>query len=263
MRDAANDLAQPLAPNSSFPSFIASKIPSVQNTNTSSGRSGSVDLVVGHAGERAERHARQLDLAAAFRVQRIGYGSPEFDIVTSPRLEVEERVAQRAVVLLELALVEDRVHRLQHPRHAEPVGREAAAHGARADELGGERAVERRRRALARHVADRDDERVRFGREEIVEVASELARRLEAAGDVDAVQPLLGSSVGSSAIWTRCAKRSSFSIRSSLRRTSSYSRALSMATAAWLASSVSSSLCSLVNASSSGSPDRTRRCSDP
>ena len=41
-------------------------------------------------------------------------------------------------------------------------------------------------------------------------------------------------------------------MRSSLRRTSSYSRALSIAIAAWLASSVKSSLCSFVKAFSSG-----------
>ena len=148
--------------------------------------------------------------------------------------------------------MQDRVHRLQHAGDAEPVRREAPSQRSRTHQLGGKRAVERRRRALSGHVADRDDERVRFGREKIVEVASELVRRLEPAGHVDAVADVFGGSVGSSASCTRCANRSSFSIRSSLRRTSSYSRALSIATAAWLASSVSSSLCSLVNASSSG-----------
>ena len=62
----------------------------------------------------------------------------------------------------------------------------------------------------------------------------------------------LGSWVGSSAAWTRLAKRSSFSRRASVRETSSYSRAFSMATAAWLASSVRISTSRFVNVSSSG-----------
>ena len=40
---------------------------------------------------------------------------------------------------------------------------------------------ERGRHAFARHVADRDDQAVRLGREEVVEVAAELARRRRTA----------------------------------------------------------------------------------
>ena len=60
----ADDVRQPAAPNSTPSSFIASKMPSVQNTNTSPLLQRELDLVVGHAGKRPERHAGQLDLPA-------------------------------------------------------------------------------------------------------------------------------------------------------------------------------------------------------
>ena len=86
--------------------------------------------------------------------------------------------------------MEDRVDRRQHAGRAEALGRVAPAERPRADQLAGKRAVERRGHALPRHVADGDDEAVRLGREKVVEVAAELARRREPRGDVDALQPL-------------------------------------------------------------------------
>ena len=80
--------------------------------------------------------------------------------------------------------------RREHAGRAEALRRVAAPERARSHQLAGERAVERRRHALARHVADGDDEAVRLGREEVVEVAAELARRLEPRRDVDALQAL-------------------------------------------------------------------------
>ena len=108
---------------------------------------------------------------------RSGYGSPELASVSVAALEIEERVAERAVVPLELPLVQDRVHRHQHAGRAEPLGLVASPERARADQLAGEHAVERGRHALARDVADRDDQAVRLGREEVVQVAAQLARR--------------------------------------------------------------------------------------
>jgi len=61
-----------------------------------------------------------------------------------------------------------------------------------------------------------------------------------------------GSCDGRSAACTRLAKCSSFSMRASDAETASYRRAFSMATAAWLASSVRISTSRLLNASSSG-----------
>ena len=63
-------------------------MPSVQNTNTSPRVQRDRDLVVSDAGERPERHARQLDLSAlAVRAVASGYGSPELDSVTARRLK--------------------------------------------------------------------------------------------------------------------------------------------------------------------------------
>ena len=67
----------------------------------------------------------------------------------------------------------------------EPAPERAAAH-----HLADRRAVERRRHALARHVAEHHDQRVRFGRQEIADVAAELARRIEMPGHIHAAQPL-------------------------------------------------------------------------
>ena len=78
----------------------------------------------------------------------------------------------------------DGVHRLQHAGDAELLGCVAAANGARAHELRGKCAIQRRGSAFARHVADGDDETVRLGRDEVVEIASELVCGGEAAGDI-------------------------------------------------------------------------------
>ena len=80
------------------------------------------------------------------------------------------------------------VGNLEDARDAEPIRREAPPERTRSHELRGKGAVERGGRALARYVADGHDQRVRLGREEIVEIAAELARRLEPAGDVDPAQ---------------------------------------------------------------------------
>ena len=105
-------------------------------------------------------------------------------------LQIEDRVAERAVVLLELPLVQDRVDRREHAGGARALGQVAPPEGAPAHQLRRERAVERRRHALARHVAERDDQRVRLGRQKVVEVAAELARRRERGRDLDTLQPL-------------------------------------------------------------------------
>jgi hypothetical protein len=78
-------------------------------------------------------------------------------------LEIEERVAQRAVVLLEPALVQDAIERGQHHARTAALGHEAAAEGAAAHDFPDEGTVECRGHAFSRHIADRDHERVGIG----------------------------------------------------------------------------------------------------
>ena len=101
----------------------------------------------------AARSARTLRRAAD-RIRQAGVGERD-----GAPFQIEDRVAQRAVILFELTLVQDRVHRRQHARGTRSLGKVAPAERAAAHQLGRERAVERRRDAFARHVADSDDQR--------------------------------------------------------------------------------------------------------
>ena len=129
----------------------------------------------------------------------------------------------------------------------EPAPERAAAH-----HLADRRAVERRRHALARHVAERDDQRVGFRRQEVAQVAAELARRIEVPRDVHAAQALRQllrqqrhlHALGEAAVPSRSALR--------WRESTRTRRAFSIATAASEASSVSSLTCFLLNAFGSG-----------
>ncbi len=105
-------------------------------------------------------------------------------------LQVEDRIAQRAVVLLELPFVQDGVDRRQDDGRAEAVRREPTAERPRSNQLAGERAVERGGNALARHVANGNHEGVGLGRQEVVQIAPQLARRREPRGDVHPLHPL-------------------------------------------------------------------------
>src|SRR5204862_7841935 len=113
---------------------------------------------------------RQLDLTGAVLRAADRIGQPGVGEDDRAALEVERRVAERAVVLLELPLVQDGVHRREHARGAEPLGRIPAAEGPRSHQLAGKGAVERGGHAFARYVADRDDQAVRLRRTKVVQV---------------------------------------------------------------------------------------------
>ncbi len=88
------------------------------------------DLVVRGPGKRAERDTWQLDLRA--RVRRAANRIRKARVGHRHRapLQVEDRVTERAVVLLELAFVQDRVDRHQHAGGAEALGHVAPPEGA-------------------------------------------------------------------------------------------------------------------------------------
>ena len=137
------------------------------------------------------------------------------------------------------------------PAGTGPLGRVAAAERARAHQLAGKRAVERRGHALARHVADGDDEAVRLRREEVVQVAAELVRGRESRGHVHALEPL--GQLRRQQRRLHALREADFLLEPDLVGADRlYSRAFSMATAAWLASSVRISTSLFLKASSSG-----------
>ena len=74
------------------------------------------DLVIAHAEKRTQRHARQLDELAHAATHAHGIRPARIRQRHRAPLEVEDRVAERAVILLELPLVQDRVDRHQHFR---------------------------------------------------------------------------------------------------------------------------------------------------
>ena len=69
-----------------------------------------------------------------------------------------------------------RVHRLEHARDTESVRCESSPQRSGPYKLGGIRSVQCGRRTLSGDVTNRNDKRLRFGREKIVDVSSELIR---------------------------------------------------------------------------------------
>ena len=110
--------------------------------------------------------------------------------MTVRRFRSNERVAQRAVVLLELTLVEDRVDRHQHVGRRGALGHRAPSERAATDQLAGEHAVERGRHTLSGDVAQRHDDGRGVRQQKIVEIAAELARGRERRRHIDAFHPL-------------------------------------------------------------------------
>src|SRR5262249_12960086 len=123
--------------------------------------------------------------AAANRIRQPRVGNRQ----VSP-LEIKQRVADRAVVLLQLPLVEDRVRRRQDAGRRESLRRIPATKSPRSNQLARKGAVQRRRDTLPRHVPNRDDETVGFRSEEVVEVAAKTPGRREPRRDGDTLQPL-------------------------------------------------------------------------
>src|SRR5262245_17103064 len=101
-----------------------------------------------------------MDLRHIVRAAADGIRQPGIRERDDAALQIEERVAERAVVLLELPLVQDRVRGCENAGRTEAVGRVAPAERARSYEFAGERAVERGRHTLPRNVANGDRERV-------------------------------------------------------------------------------------------------------
>ena len=203
-------LNQPDAePNSSPASLNVSEMPSEQNTKTSPSvqfrrpsrrRSEPPNEPSGTPGNRW----RHLAAGAPDRVWQPGVGKASRVLPA----QVEHRVAQRAVILLELPLVQDAVDRRQHRRPAcllrpEPPAERAATH-----DLADKRRCRarpalpcpRRRRPKPPACSARGRENRR--------------RRRPARGRRRNARPrqrrfsFFGSSCGSSASCTRCAKRS-------------------------------------------------------
>ena len=106
-------------PNSSPAALNAPKMPSEQNTKTSLGRQSTIQLVVTRPAKRSERQARQLELLdRCRRSHRPDRAAPSSRTSRCCRFEIEHRVAERAVVLLQVPLVEDAIHARQHGRRA-------------------------------------------------------------------------------------------------------------------------------------------------
>jgi hypothetical protein len=84
--------------------------------------------------------------------------------------------------------VKDRVHRGKHAGGTGSLGSVSPAEGARANKLAYECAVQSGRYAFARYVADRHSKTVRLGRQVVVKIAPQLARRNEYGRNIDAFE---------------------------------------------------------------------------